>query len=405
VLAEREPFLREQADYLRKKHEHDLGLLTYYFAMPTEHVPSAFTALATGLRDVHPFSQHLRLLGLVPQSYASELGSPLEQLSGSFDYAFVISFLLPLLVIALGYDVASRDQALGTELLLCSQPSRRSRLITLRLALSAGFVTLTALLLLGAAVVLARLPRDARILWWLAMLLAYIAFWTLLVGMVATLGRSSGWNALVLVGTWIALCVLLPAAANVALMPSSTQSAVAFTLTQRELVNAGWDKPKQATMEPFFQRRPEWRDTQVPEDRFSWTWYYAMHEVGDAAVAHELDAYRLAQETHERFTHWAAMLLPPLAVQRALSRLAGSDLAARLAYQDSVARHHEALKSFFYPLIFRDAQVSSIAFDQVPRHSFRREPSAPQRSELAALLLLAAGLLCAGSRLSRRLDS
>lgn len=404
VLAGREPFLQEQAVSLTHKHANDFGLLTYYLAMPTEHAPTDYTALATGLRDVHPFSQHLRLLGLVPQAYASELGSPLQQLTGSLDFAFVVTFLLPLLVIALGYDVASRDRALGTDLLLAAQPMHRSRVVALRLGVRALTVAITTVALAVLALLLARLPLDGRLLWLLSLSLAYVVFWTLVVWLVASLDRSSGWNAVALMGAWVGCCVLLPAAANTALMSAPTESVVALTLTQRELMNAGWDKPKSVTMAPFWERRPEWRATPIPEDQFSWPWYYAMHEVADIAVASEVASYRRTMDERERRTHWAAMLLPPLVVQRALSRMAATDLSAHLAYQESVADYHETLKSFFYPLLFGGKGTADFVPAQVPRHRFQLEPSRPELGELTALFALIAVLLAVGVRRRGRLD-
>ncbi|MET0286781.1 MAG: DUF3526 domain-containing protein [Polyangiales bacterium] len=404
VMAEREPFLEEQAAHLTQKHARDLGLLLYYFALPTEHVPNAWTPLATGLRDVHPFSQHLRLLSLTPQTYASELGSPLRQLAGSFDYAFVVTFLLPLLVIALCFDVASRDEALGTALLLRSQATPRRHVIALRLAMRAGLAFAAAASSFALAIAITRLPLDLRALAWLGVLALYAAFWASLCGVIAAFKQSSQWSALIAIGTWMALCIVLPAAANGWLDGTRTQGGIALTLRQREILNAGWDKPKPITMEPFLRRRPEWASTPIPEHAFSWPWYYAMQEVADLAVEDELAAHRAEAERAERWTSRIASLLPPLAVQRALTRLAATDLEARLAQQDSVARHHERMKEFFYPAIYNDRKVAEVPFADVPRHSFTREPGAPRADELVGLLALSLFSAFAAAALARRFD-
>jgi ABC-2 type transport system permease protein len=404
VLAEREPFLKEQATQLTKKHASDLGLLLYYFAVPTEHVPNAWTPLATGLRDVHPFSQHLRLLSLTPQTYGSELGSPLRQLTGSFDYAFVVTFLLPLLAIALCFDVASRDEALGTVLLLRSQATPRRRVVALRLGLRAALALLASYLAFALAMMLTRLPLDLRALVWLGVLALYVTFWAALCGAVAAFQQGSQWNALTLVGSWMALCIVLPAAANGWLDGARTQGGIALTLRQREVLNAGWDKPKAATMAPFLRRRPEWASTPVPEHEFSWPWYYAIQEVADLTVEAELAAHRAETERAERRTSRIAALLPPLAVQRALTRLAATDLDARLAQEDSIARHHERMKQFFYPALYTHRAVQDVPFADVPRHHFAREPSAPRADELVGLLALALLGAAVSVRLARRFD-
>ncbi|MET0387429.1 MAG: DUF3526 domain-containing protein [Polyangiales bacterium] len=405
VLADRERFLSLQEQSLRKSHpDEDLGIVVYNLALPTEHAPNPWTALATGLRDVFPFSQHMRVLSLVPQQYASELGNPLKQLTGSFDYAFVVTFLLPLLVIALGYDARSRDEELGTELLLRSQPARVSSVLAMRLGLRALVVLATAVVSFVLAAVIAGVPLDARAATWLAIMTVYVLFWTAVVALVAARGRSSGWSAIAAVGAWIVLCILAPATANAVLADDPTQTGIALTIKQREVLNAGWDKPKRDTMEPFAARHSEWRKLEVPEDRFSWQWYYANQELSDAAVEPEVQAYRAAMESREAQTHHLATLLPPLATQRALSHLAGSDLSTRLDYQDSITTYHQALKSFLHPFIFDNQPVSQVPFASIPRHQFKPEAKQPHWSELTGLTLITLGCLLLALLTTRRLD-
>jgi ABC-2 type transport system permease protein len=402
ALDAREAFLQDQEHNLRESHADDLGLFMYYLALPTEHAPNAWTALSSGLRDVFPFSQHLRVLGLAPQLHTSELSNPLQQATGSLDYAFVVTFLLPLLVIALCHDVSSRDEELGTAQLLRSHPLRMRRLVALRLGLRGAIVLLTAALMFAGAAWQAGVPPDGRALAWLAIQSAYLMFWIALAWLVAALGRSSGWNAIVLTSAWIVLCVLLPAAASSISTEQPLQHGVAFTLKQRELLNAGWDKPRQAAVDAY-ARHPEQRGVSVPEDRFSWLWYYANQELADRAVEQELRAYDVALARRESHAHQLAWWLPPLATQRALNRFAGTDMPARLDYQHSVVAYHEQLKEFFYPLVWAEKRVADISLAALPRHSFRPEPTAPDWSELTGLcawlaVLLAIGIFWKGRR-------
>ncbi|AUX27408.1 hypothetical protein SOCEGT47_079970 [Sorangium cellulosum] len=408
VIAALEPELREEERYLRKTHapQDDLGLVLYYLAMPVAHEPTAWTALSTGLRDVHPYSRHLRFIGLVPQLYQADIANPLRQLAGSFDYGFVLIFLVPLLIIGVSYDVRSRDEDLGTEPLVCSQPTRLSRLLALRLGLRAALVAAVALALLAFAVAWLGLPLDARAGAFALASLAYIALWFVLAFLVASLRRSSAWNAITLVGAWIAWCVLLPALVNLAIVTAApARGGVELTLAQRQEMNAGWDRPKRATLDPFFARRPEWAATVVPEDRFSWPWYYAMHEVGDAHVAREVEAYHAALARREQWTARAALVMPPLALQLLLDRMAGTDMATELAFRDSIAAYHERLKRYFYPLIFNDKGLAAFDIDAVPRHRFE---GTGQPIHLPGLAGLLGALALLGAMLpwaARRIDA
>lgn len=408
VIAALDPALREEERYLRKTHapSDDLGLFLYYLAMPVVHEPNEWTALSTGLRDVHPYSRHLRFTGLVPQLYQADITNPLKQLAGSFDYAFVLVFLVPLFIIGASYDVRSRDEDLGTEALVCAAPSRLSRVLALRLALRAAPVVAVVLALSAFAVAWLGLPLDARAGAFALGSLVYVALWFLLVFLVASLRRSSAWNAVTLAGAWIGWCVLLPALVNVALVTASpARDGVELTLAQRQEVNAAWDRPKRATLDPFFARRPEWASTPVPEDRFSWPWYYAMHEAGDAHVARDIERYHAALARREQWTARAALALPPLALQLVLDRMAGTDMASELAFRDSIAAYHEQLKQTFYPLVFNSKGLSAFDLDAVPRHRFQ---SAERPVHLTALAGLLGALALLGGLLplaTRRIDA
>ena len=370
----REQRLAEQQAHLRASHAPDaeLGLVLYYLALPTVREPSPWAAVSTGLWDVYPGSQPLRLLGLVPQLHALEPDNPVRQLTGSFDLAFVLAFLLPLLVIGLGHDALSGDEDLGTAFLVRAQPAPVSRLVLLRLGLRAAAVAGLALVMLGAAVAWTGSPLDARVLYAALICLGSVALWFLVVLLVASLRRSSAFTALMLVGVWLGTAVLVPALLNLGLsLGFPVPGGIELTLTQRQEMNAGWDKPKRATMAPFVARRPEWASTSVPEERFSWPWYYAMHEVGDASVEDLLRAYR--EQLHQR-NAWAerlALVLPPVNAQLLFNRLAGTDLGTQLAYRDSVIAYHERLKRHFYPPVFQGARLASLEFDAIPRHHFR----------------------------------
>ncbi|HYO68364.1 MAG TPA: DUF3526 domain-containing protein [Archangium sp.] len=406
ALATREARLAEQEAHLRSTHapEDEVGLIAYYLALPTANEPSTWAGLATGLRDVYPSSQSLRLLGLVPQLHEPELSNPLQQLTGGFDLAFVLVFLLPLLIIGLSYDVLSGEEDLGTGPLLRAQPTRLSRVVLLRLGLRAGLVAALVLVLLAAALVWSRSPLDGRALGWALISLAYTALWFLVALLVASLRRPSTFNALALVSLWIGWSVLVPSLINLVLSAYfPVPGGVELTLVQRQEMNAGWDKPKRATMEPFLARRPEWALLQVPEERFSWTWYYAMHEVGDGAVAGHMAAYRERLQERQRWAEHISLLLPPVNAQLMLDRLSGTDMGSQLAYRDSLIAYHEQLKRFFYPKIFRGERLSALDFSAIPRHRFVPEGGGPSRG-LAGLLATLALLGALVPRACRRMD-
>ena len=172
-------------------------------------------------------------------------------------------------------------------------------------------------------------------------------------------------------------------------------------MQQRQGYHEAWDLPPSATMESFYRDYPEWSDQAVPEDVFTWGWYYAMNHRGDQAARDASRAYREVLRQRDAWARRWSLFAPPLATQLALDRLAGTDLAAQLDYQDAVRRFHERLKDHFFPHFFATAPIDAVAWDQVPRF----EPAAPAESLARAgvppaiALILASGLaLAVGAR-------
>ncbi|HEY7698944.1 MAG TPA: ABC transporter permease, partial [Vicinamibacteria bacterium] len=97
---------REHLDYLLATTDagSPAGGMLFYLPLHTRHDPSPWAAFSLGQRDVASYNLKVRLLALEGQLYDSELGNPEAAVLGHFDAAFVLVFLLPLLVIASIHD-------------------------------------------------------------------------------------------------------------------------------------------------------------------------------------------------------------------------------------------------------------------------------------------------------------
>jgi ABC-2 type transport system permease protein len=344
----------------------------YYLAYHTVRYPSAWAPLAIGQRDVHAFNLKIRLLALQGQLYDSDLGNPTLAALGQFDLAFVFAVLVPLLVVATTFNLHSAEVESGTWPLLRSQPVRPWAIFAFRCLLRVAPVWVAALALLGLAAVWADVPVDAR--WWTVAVavLAYILLWAGTVLAVAWLRRSSDFNVLVLLGVWVAWTALGPALLNVAAAATfPLPEALELTVLQRQGTHGAWDEPLDTVMDAFYREYPEWQSVPVPRDRYSNAWYYAMQQRGDAAASDAARRYRQALEARDAWLARASWLCPPAALHRVLTRVSGTDLAGYLAYLDSVARYHEALKRHFLPVIFSDQTVADVDWTAVPRHHHR----------------------------------
>jgi ABC-2 type transport system permease protein len=404
VGAQREALARIQAahaeDYAavvaREQARGDAGYAGYYTFHLTWDPPPPLAFMAFGQRDIQPQALRIRLLGLHSQLYESEAFNPELALPGRFDFAFVLVYLLPLFVIAFMHDWVGGERESGRLRLLVSLPMPPSRLWWRRAVLR-YLLLLAAVLppfLVGAIAAGAAFLPAAGVSLVAAL---YTAWWMALAMWVGARARSSAGAAAILLGLFVVLTLLLPAAINAAvnrLVPVA--KGVELAMAQREEVHQGWDQPKAAVFARFFRTHPEWSDTPPVTGRFHWKWYYAMHQAGDDAVADKVAQYRSSMAEREAWTARAGWLLPAAGVQLLLHRLADTDLQAQLAYRDRIAAFHGRLRQYFYPFLFMERRFGAQEYASLPAF-LPRQPSGSMQWDLLAALLLATLAVGAGA--------
>ncbi len=90
-----------------------------------------------------------------------------------------------------------------------------------------------------------------------------------------------------------------------------------------------------------------------------------------------------------------------MATQVLLHRLADTDLAAQLAYQDSIAALHRRIRYFYYPYVFEEEPFTRADFEQLPEYEPRAFGGSIALGSLLALALAALAVLILGLRRAR----
>lgn len=399
LIAEAQALQAESSALVQARYgaDGDAGILAYHRFVLAWDSPAPLGFVAIGQRDIAPWLMRVRALGLEAQLYEGEHTNPALALAGRFDFAFVLVYLAPLVLIALLHDLVSAEREAGRLSLLRSLAATRSlwwRRIGLRIAL-AGLALCVPMLPFALASAAPVLSIAAL----LGICLLYLLFWGAVCVGVASASASSGANAARLVGLWLLLCLILPSLGNAAFQRlQPIDSGMELMLAQREEVHAGWDRPKPETFERFFSDHPEWQDTPPVETRFHWKWYYALQHAGDMAVREASEGYRRSLGLREASTRQLALALPNVAAQAALHRLAESDLDAHLAFLDEVRALHRALRIHLYPYVFEERPWTTADEAQVPQFEEAASGTAPPFALMAVLLLQALALAWLGSR-------
>ncbi len=356
---------RAERDVMRELHR-TWGEAAYYTFHLTHDAPSDFAFAALGQRDTAPWKHSIRALALEGQLYETDADNPEFALIGRFDFAFVASILAPLLLILLLHDLRSRERAAGRHEWLSATAAHLGSPWRARAIVRVGALLLCLIVPLWAGGWLAATGMSKLALASLVLAL-HIAFWWGMCALIERFGWSSAVNLIALVGIWLGLAVVVPAA-----MKSSLEAAVPLPaggdilLTQREAVNDAWDLPKSTTMQAFVARHPEWAEHTEVGRAFEWKWYYAFQQVGDQTVEPLSRAYREGRIRRDRLAARLAWLSPPVLAERTLQGIAGTDMAAALAYEQRVRDFHAALRSYYYPGLFRDEVFSDARLERRP---------------------------------------
>lgn len=381
----------------------DAGAAAYYTFHNTWDAPSDAAFLALGLRDVAPYVLRVRALGLQAQLYEGETFNPELALPGRFDFAFVLIYLTPLFVIALLHDLVSGERQAGRLPMLLAVPRPGASLWRRRVGLRFALVLLCLAVPLTVGFAASATPWLTAAMT-LLIAAAYLAFWVGLSLLVATRGWRSVTNATALMACWSMLTLVIPTLANVALTRAiPVHQGVDLMLAQREKVHGAWELPREQTMRTFYQQHPEWRNSAPLTPGFHWKWYFAFHQNGDQSVAGQARAYRAALLARQQWTDRLGWLLPGVAAQAVLHRMADTDLRAQLAYQDQVAGFHRRIRDFYYAYLFNDRAFGTTDFAKQPLFTPRMAQAASLSVDARILMLLGALVLIAGLSTLRRL--
>ena len=362
--------------------------------------PGPLAQLTIGQSDLH--AHILRITTQSPDTFlnASEPENPQRLLIGRFDAAFVVIYLFPLLLIALGYSVLAAENESGVLVMLRASPQRLRRLLAIRLLLRAGILlgVLALGVLVGLCVTTPFAPGSgARLAGWLGVSAIYVAFWTGLIAWVLTLRRSAAANALILGACWLWLTLLVPAALNLAARSLHTApSRMELILALRAASDDATNKRSQL-LGRFYEDHPELVSKTSGATNYAHLNLVTREHV-EAAVAPVL-ALHAAQMREQRalVARWS-YLSPALLAQSALNHLSGSDEARHQEFLSQSAEHHALLRRFFGSRVLKDNQLKPHDFARVPAFRFREPPlRAGSQAEVLIALLAMTGMLAAGA--------
>ena len=337
--------------------------------------PGPLAALSVGQSDLLPFYYDVSIY-TNEQSFLQngEVANPLNLMVGRFDLAFVLVYLLPLLVLALTYNVLSGEREQGTLALTLSQPVSARAVVATKLLFKALLVVGLALgVSLAGAFATGGLDAPIRLALWCAAVVAYALFWFGLAAWVNTLGRGSSWNATVLVGAWLALVVVVPAGVNIAAgLLHPLPSRVEMISTAREASNEAVNR-RSELLARYLEDHPEMAGGVVVDAAGTAALAWAATDEVNGRLEEVAARYdeRLAEQ--RAVVRRYRFLSPALLAQEVLNEAAGTGDARFARFEEQVRSFAEEWRSFFVPAILAGESMTAEVVSLRPAFSFEDE--------------------------------
>lgn len=371
--------------------------------------PSPTAAIAVGQSDIYPSYLKVQWRQLFAQTNTDETENPTNLAAGRFDLGYVLVYLLPLLIIALSYDILSSERERGTQALLLSQPISVRQFVI-------GKVLLRGIVIVGVAAglsLLGVLASNADIVtsgeWWrLGMwsliVVAYAIFWFGLAVLVNAFAKKSSTNAIVLMAAWLLLVLIVPATLNMVAKASyPLPSRIELVQTMRRadaLAKQERVVTADATASDLSSRIGE--DAVVTSLNQYNKRVLPLEQRAEAIAAPIFARFESRRSAQQSFAERLRFLSPAIVSQAAISEIADNSTAAYDRFNAEVRAYQQQWRDYFLPRVLADRMLTRAEMAGIPRFRyvpasdaevFRRSLVDLTSLALFAFLTMAAGLL------------
>lgn len=345
---------------------------------------------------------------------AGEIESPWKLLSGQFDLAFVLIYMFPLFIFAISFNMLSVERDQGTLRMLLSQPLTLPRLVLAKTLVRSGVIIGLAVLVPTLALLITRhavLDGAALCVFalWMALVIVYGLFWFALSALINSLGRASATNALLLIGAWVVLVLVVPVAMNLAVSTAHPAPSRTDLATQTRLVTIDGLNRYENLFSQEYVDRPEAllpRDGRLevaPRMRA----FYLMEEFVDQRLTEVLAQFDRQLAAQQVLVDRFSFISPAIVANEGMASLAGNGTRRYERYKQQVIGYHEDWRGYFVPRVRNGIAIVEADFARFPRWSWQEENAAIVRADalIKILQLLAVATvmaLLAAWRFSRR---
>ncbi|MDF0717473.1 DUF3526 domain-containing protein [Muricauda sp. 334s03] len=321
----------------------------------------------------------------------TEMTSPVQLLFGSFDLAFVIVYLLPLLIIAFTYNVLSSEKEQGSLRLLASQPISLRKWVFQKLMLRFFWLSLLVTLSLVVVILVAGVQplQWSGILILLGLALCYMLFWFALAFLVNIFVDSSAKNAVSLIMLWVVFVLLMPSVLNQVgntLYPIPSRTLMINEMREHK---AEATKRQDEILDNFLRDHPEYAINDSTQSRNFYHRYMASQKVVKEELKPIVDAYETQLQKQQSWAQKLQWISPTIVVQESLSQLAGTSTADYGNYRKQVMAFAGQWRAYLTTFLYNNTPFSQKDYLSLPQFNYQAAKSNSVFTSMLVLLLIA----------------
>jgi len=304
------------------------------------------------------------------------------------DPAAVLVLLLPLIVIALAHDLLARERDDGVLLLVLAAGGSIPRLLAAKVLLLGSLIVVATLAPVAFATRGYTGAAAADVLVWHLAVISAVLFWLLLAARINMGPGRAGRNAAWLLGSWVGLTFVAPAAVQVAAavtspIPSRLLSVTASRENPRVFVPA---VPELA--EEWYQIHGDLRTAErhpgtVLRD-FNAGFFLVQNKMDLQAAPHEA-ALEAALERQQAMVRAAALIVPSIGWREALDCLAGTDVGRYQAFRRQAEAFRVEWRRFVGTRVLHGQRLDTS--DHLARPAFTFAEPRPRALNAAGVLV------------------
>lgn len=366
--------------------------------------PQAMAFIATGQADLFTHYVKPTVSGDDAALNFTEMTSPVQLLFGSFDLAFVIIYLLPLLIIAFSYDVLSSEKESGSLRLLAAQPIAIQNWALQKLGLRFFWLSLLVLIsLLFVFVALGVNPLGEPMIFFglTGLILVYMLFWFALAFLVNLWVGSSAKNAVALLGLWVVFVLLVPSVLNQlgnTLYPMPSRNMM---INEMRKMKAEVTERQDEILDNFLRDHPEYAINDTTQSRGFYHRYMASQKLIREEMAPLIGAYEEQLQNQQNWVGNFKWISPAILAQESLNRMAGTSTRNYEDYRTQVVRFAQKWREHLMPFLYNNQDFAQGDYVHLPvfDHKLRTKK---KDSSILVVLLISMGVFVLGFLTARK---